>query len=60
MCDSGGPEVVTTEDAYDLIGAVFLGSEVVSVPAERLDERFFSRGRRSPAPPEHGNNSHES
>lgn len=46
MCDPDGPKVVTTEDALDLIGAVFLGAEVVAVPAERLDERFFSLGTR--------------
>ncbi|WP_072690931.1 DUF4180 domain-containing protein [Rhodococcus marinonascens] len=42
MCDPAGPKVVTVQDALDLIGAVFLGAEVVAVPAYRLDERFFS------------------
>jgi hypothetical protein len=44
MCDPAGPKVATTQDALDLIGAVFLGAEVVAVPAERLDEQFFSLG----------------
>ncbi|WP_433469763.1 DUF4180 domain-containing protein [Spirillospora sp. CA-128828] len=46
MCDPDGPPVATVEDALDLIGAVFLGAEVVAVPAGRLDERFFSLGTR--------------
>ncbi|GGW22644.1 DUF4180 domain-containing protein [Streptomyces xantholiticus] len=37
--DRGGVQV-------DLIGSVFLGAEVVVVPAERLDEQFFSLGTR--------------
>jgi hypothetical protein len=44
MCDPAGPKVVTTQDALDLVGAVFLGAEMVAVPAERLDEQFFSLG----------------
>jgi hypothetical protein len=46
MCDPAGPPVATTQDALDLIGAAFLGAEVVAVPATRLDERFFSLGTR--------------
>ncbi|MGW7358393.1 DUF4180 domain-containing protein [Streptomyces sp. NPDC054802] len=46
MCDPAGPKVATTQDALDLIGAVFLGAEMVAVPAERLDEQFFSLGTR--------------
>ncbi|XRQ12816.1 DUF4180 domain-containing protein [Actinomadura welshii] len=46
MCDPDGPPVATVEDALDLIGAVFLGAEVVALPAARLDERFFSLGTR--------------
>jgi hypothetical protein len=38
--------VATAQDALDLIGAAFLGAEVVAVPASRLDERFFSLGTR--------------
>ncbi|MEH1014016.1 DUF4180 domain-containing protein [Micromonospora sp. CPCC 206060] len=44
VCDPDGPLVATMQDALDLIGAAFLGAEVVAVPAERLDERFFSLG----------------
>jgi Domain of unknown function (DUF4180) len=46
MCDPDGPPVATVQDALDLIGAVFLGAQVVAVPAGRLDERFFSLGTR--------------
>ncbi|MEU0084651.1 DUF4180 domain-containing protein [Streptomyces sp. NPDC006274] len=46
MCDPAGPKVATTQDALDLVGAVFLGAEMVAVPAERLDEQFFSLGTR--------------
>ncbi|WP_320066115.1 DUF4180 domain-containing protein [Micromonospora sp. RTGN7] len=42
ICDPAGPPVVTVQDALDLIGAAFLGAEVVAVPASRLDETFFS------------------
>ncbi|MGP4018887.1 DUF4180 domain-containing protein [Saccharopolyspora sp. 5N708] len=42
MCDPAGPRVATVQDALDLIGAAFVGAEVVAVPASRLDERFFS------------------
>ncbi|MER5704983.1 DUF4180 domain-containing protein [Micromonospora sp. NPDC002296] len=44
VCDPAGPPVTTTQDALDLIGAAFLGAEVVAVPASRLDEDFFSLG----------------
>ncbi|MGW7465447.1 DUF4180 domain-containing protein [Streptomyces xantholiticus] len=46
MCDPAGPKVATMQDALDLIGSAFLGAQVVAVPAERLDERFFSLGTR--------------
>ncbi|MEW2630677.1 DUF4180 domain-containing protein [Streptomyces sp. NPDC048389] len=46
MCDPAGPKVATTQDALDLIGSAFLGAEMVAVPAERLDEEFFSLGTR--------------
>ncbi|WP_405095740.1 DUF4180 domain-containing protein [Micromonospora sp. NBC_01412] len=44
VCDPAGPPVATAQDALDLIGAAFLGAEVVAVPASRLDEDFFSLG----------------
>jgi hypothetical protein len=46
VCDPAGSPVATTQDALDLIGAAFLGAEVVAVPASRLDENFFSLGTR--------------
>ncbi|WP_433342640.1 DUF4180 domain-containing protein [Micromonospora sp. CA-111912] len=44
VCDPAGPPVATVQDALDLIGAAFLGAEVVAVPASRLDEDFFTLG----------------
>ncbi|MBO1418711.1 DUF4180 domain-containing protein [Streptomyces sp. FH025] len=41
VCDSAGPAITTVQDALDLIGATYLGAEVVAVPADRLDDRFF-------------------
>ncbi|MFI5485608.1 MULTISPECIES: DUF4180 domain-containing protein [Micromonospora] len=46
VCDPAGPPVATEQDALDLIGAAFLGAQVVAVPASRLDERFFALGTR--------------
>ncbi|MFD0683487.1 DUF4180 domain-containing protein [Actinomadura fibrosa] len=46
VCDPDGPPVATERDGLDLIGAAFLGAEVVAVPATRLDEGFFSLGTR--------------
>ncbi|MGC4771877.1 DUF4180 domain-containing protein [Micromonospora sp. DT44] len=46
VCDPAGPPIATEQDALDLIGAAFLGAQVVAVPADRLDERFFSLGTR--------------
>jgi len=46
VCDPAGPPVTTVQDALDLIGAAFLGAEVVAVPTSRLDESFFSLGTR--------------
>ncbi|MBM0233868.1 DUF4180 domain-containing protein [Micromonospora sp. STR1_7] len=46
VCDPAGPTVATEQDALDLIGAAFLGAQVVAVPANRLDDRFFSLGTR--------------
>ncbi|MEO3775475.1 DUF4180 domain-containing protein [Micromonospora sp. B11E3] len=45
-CDPDGPPVATVQDALDLIGAAFLGAEVVAVPAGRLDDHFFELGTR--------------
>ncbi len=46
VCDPDGPPVATVDDAMDLIGAAFLGAEVVAVPASRLPAAFFSLGTR--------------
>ncbi|RSN64800.1 DUF4180 domain-containing protein [Actinomadura sp. WAC 06369] len=46
VCDPDGPPIATEADALDLIGAAFLGAEVVAVPVRRLDERFFALGSR--------------
>jgi hypothetical protein len=44
VVSADGPPVGTTQDALDLIGASYGRSEVVALPAERLDERFFTLG----------------
>ncbi|MEV0155627.1 DUF4180 domain-containing protein [Micromonospora sp. NPDC050686] len=46
VCDPHGPPVATEADALDLIGAAFVGAEVVAVPASRLDPAFFALGTR--------------
>ncbi|GIG88702.1 DUF4180 domain-containing protein [Plantactinospora endophytica] len=46
VCDPAGPPVATVQDALDLIGAAFLGAQVVAVPASRLADDFFSLGTR--------------
>ncbi|SCE97142.1 protein of unknown function [Micromonospora haikouensis] len=46
VCDAAGPVVATEQDALDLIGAAFLGAQVVAVPVDRLAEGFFSLGTR--------------
>lgn len=46
VCAPDGPPIATERDALDLIGAAFLGAEVVAVPARRLDDRFFALGTR--------------
>ncbi|MFG3706214.1 DUF4180 domain-containing protein [Micromonospora sp. NPDC047670] len=45
-CDPDGPPVATEQDALDLIGAAFLGAQVVALPASRLDASFFALGTR--------------
>ncbi|MFA1547100.1 DUF4180 domain-containing protein [Actinomadura chokoriensis] len=46
VCDPDGPLITTEQDALDLIGATYLGADVVAVPVSRLDERFFTLGTR--------------
>ncbi len=46
VLDPAGPVIATEQDALDLIGAAFLGAQVVAVPASRLDARFFTLGNR--------------
>ena len=42
VCDADGPPVGGVQDALDLIGAAFGRSDVVALPAARLDARFFT------------------
>jgi hypothetical protein len=42
VCAPDGPLVTTVQDALDLIGGAFTRSDVVALPADRLDERFFT------------------
>ena len=42
VCDPSGPPATTEQDALDLIGATYFGGDTVAVPAQRLDERFFT------------------
>lgn len=42
VCGPDGPPVASEQDALDLIGAALVGADVVAVPAQRLDPRFFS------------------
>ncbi|MEU4547990.1 DUF4180 domain-containing protein [Nonomuraea dietziae] len=46
ICDPAGPPITTLQDATDLIGATFLGAQLVAIPADRLDERFFTLSTR--------------
>ncbi|MFE3824578.1 DUF4180 domain-containing protein [Streptomyces sp. NPDC059092] len=42
VCDAAGPPLATAQDALDhLVGAAYHEAEVVAVPAERFDDRFF-------------------
>ncbi|MBT2448768.1 DUF4180 domain-containing protein [Streptomyces sp. ISL-43] len=42
VCSADGPRVAGAQDALDqLIGGAFYRADVVAVPAERLDARFF-------------------
>ncbi len=41
VCSDRGPAITGPQDALDLIGAAFSRAEVVAVPAQRFDERFF-------------------
>src|SRR3954447_20018149 len=42
VVDSAGAPIVGGEDVLDLIGSAFGQADTVAIPAERLDERFFS------------------
>src|SRR5215212_9731792 len=41
VVDRAGAPIASTQDALDLIGSAFGQAEIVAVPAERLDARFF-------------------
>lgn len=42
VCDSHGAPLTTVQDALDLIGDAIQHAEMVAVPADRLDDRFFA------------------
>lgn len=42
VCDRDGAPIAGPQDALDLIGAAFSRADTVAVPADRLDERFFT------------------
>jgi len=44
ICADDGPPLTAAQDALDLIGAAFSCSDVVALPAARLDEQFFTLG----------------
>ncbi|GAA3466211.1 DUF4180 domain-containing protein [Nonomuraea roseola] len=46
ICDPAGPPLTTLQDATDLIGAAFLGAQMIAIPADRLDQRFFTLSTR--------------
>ncbi|MEU4219782.1 DUF4180 domain-containing protein [Actinoplanes sp. NPDC026623] len=41
ICAADGPVLTEVQDALDLIGAAFGGSDVVALPASRLSDDFF-------------------
>jgi hypothetical protein len=43
LCTPDGPALATEQDAADLLGVAFsLEADLIAVPVERLDERFFT------------------
>jgi hypothetical protein len=47
LCDREGQSLLTDRDALDLIGlALEHGAELVVIPVERLDDRFFDLSSR--------------
>lgn len=42
VCDPDGPPVASGRDVQDLIGTALAGADVVAVPAQRLDPKFFT------------------
>jgi hypothetical protein len=42
VVDGTGATIASEQDALDLIGAAFGQAEIVAIPAERLDGRFFA------------------
>ena len=41
VCADDGPPIAGPQDALDVIGAAFSRADVVAVPAQRFDDRFF-------------------
>jgi hypothetical protein len=42
LCDAEGAPLAGPQDALDVIGAAFSRAEVVALPIDRLDDRFFA------------------
>jgi hypothetical protein len=42
VCGRDGAPISSTQDALGLIGSAFSRAEIVAVPADRFDERFFT------------------
>ena len=42
VCGDEGARIAGTQDALDVIGAAFSQAEIVAVPVDRFDERFFT------------------
>jgi hypothetical protein len=42
VCDRDGAPIASPEDARDVIVAAFSQADVVAVPADRFDDRFFT------------------
>jgi Domain of unknown function (DUF4180) len=42
VCDPDGAPIASADDARDVIVAAFSQADLVAVPADRFDDRFFS------------------
>lgn len=41
LCDREGDPIAGAQDAVDLVGAAYGRADIVAVPVDRLDRRFF-------------------